>query len=238
MPEALTLSEIKSKVLEHPVPILFPDTCSLLDLIRIPFREKDSRQAVRQLQAAQIIHENIAQKNVWVILPSLIKNEWHDNEPSTSEELGNHLTKIDRLNSIVIDILEFFNNPLPCTMKFADKNIEQMLRDISKSLLDKSIAIQSDPECEKKAYSRVIGNKPPATKGGQLKDCTIIEHIFELTKLLDLEEFEKPRVFLSSNTNDYCINRTILKPELATEFESCKLSFSNSWEWANNQLSC
>lgn len=235
MNNELTISEAVKEILVTPVPLLLMDTCSLLDIIRQPFRDGiplDTIKAAMRLTK----RSNSKPKHLWIVILSIVKNEMNDHIFSVSNELVDFINKTDnsiiKLNAAFSIIGQFKPIPLYQNQHLC---LHDELVKISNSLLDEVlILIEGDP-CKLRGLDRVCSNTPPARKGSQAKDCVIIEHYFELCRKLRDSGFNMPCVFTSSNTNDYLENGALKHP-LESEFKSLDLIYTKDLAWAETKL--
>lgn len=82
---------------------------------------------------------------------------------------------------------------------------------------------------------RVMYGMPPSKKGGEAKDCNILEQYLAVSELLYSQGFQRKRVFCTSNTNDYCVTLK-LHPNLETEFKSIGLVFVTNLTHAFHEI--
>lgn len=120
---------------------------------------------------------------------------------------------------------------------YSKLDVATRLHDLSQKVLQSGLTVDSDNGCFAKAVHRVIHNIPPSKKGGEAKDCTILEEYLAVCGALRAAGFQKKLVFCTSNTNDYCDKSSAPAPALATEFATLKLDFRTSLEWAVHELS-
>ena len=78
-----------------------------------------------------------------------------------------------------------------------------------------------------KAKDRAVKYIPPSSKGG-IKDCIIYEHALELLRILKLQGFTYPKIFLTSNTKDFCGENKRPKPPIDTEMNYPAASYGVS----------
>jgi hypothetical protein len=81
--------------------------------------------------------------------------------------------------------------------------------------------LDKDGEALGRAIDRIISARKPARKGGQgAKDAAILEHAISLVDALMAVGVATPRVFVSSNTNDFAIAKgTAVHPEIKSDFD-------------------
>jgi len=235
MTNHFTIHEAIEDILAIPAPLLLIDTCSLLDIIRQPFRDYIPLETITAaIRLAK--RSNSEPKDLRIVILSIVENEIEDHISSVSNELAKFINQIDdtitRLNNAFSIIGPF--RPIPLY-----KNQHLCLHDelvkISNSLLHEAMIIREDDSCRLRGLDRLCSNTPPSKKGSQAKDCVIIEHYYELCRRLRDYGFNQPCVFTSSNTNDYLENG-VLKHPLESEFKSLDLIYTKNFAWAEANL--
>jgi hypothetical protein len=114
---------------------------------------------------------------------------------------------------------------------YAAHGVAVRLHGLSRNLLNCAVVVEQDHECSNRAITRVIHNMPPSKKGGEAKDCTILEEYLAVARRLHDAGFQKRKVFCTSNTNDYCEGGA-LHPDLAAEFALIDFRFTSNLGWA------
>jgi hypothetical protein len=219
------------------VPILFPDTCILLDMIRAPLRPDDLPGCV---EAAQELLQLVATPPIrcTLVVASLVPGEWLRHAGSIADELRSELTRIDKdakglhRSCGLMGINPAFPIPEYRLLPLADR-----LLDHSRRLLDAAVRLEPDHDCIIRAYGRAISYTPPSLKGGEVKDSTILEECLEVSRRLQAAGFSPKRVFCTSNTRDYCERGSPrLHPSLAVDFGPAGLEFAANLPWAVNEI--
>jgi len=113
------------------------------------------------------------------------------------------------------------------------EQVELKLEQALQELVSCATVLNESNAAKLKAMERVVRNDAPATKGGQAKDCMIVEHLLEVAPQLTAAGCQKI-IFISSNTNDYCERPPAFREPLAAEFSGLGISFVSSWEWAHH----
>ena len=230
-----SIAEIVNLVAERGCPVLFLDTCVLLDILRSAHRENIPDATV---ECACRLRDAIQSSPplVTLVMASLIPEEWTGNINSVKSELESHLSRIkkeltrlrvvDAVMQLSLDI-----GSLTETQKLCDE-----LLNLSEGLLSKAFILDTEDSLRLKAGDRVIQGKAPARKGGQLKDCLILEECLELCRRLAIAGFGSRRVFCSSNINDYLDHTRQLHANLLSEFQHAQLQFTSDLPWALHEL--
>lgn len=228
MPEVLTSGEAAVRILADLAPVLILDTCAILDIIRAPIREQiyNIKAALSILTASRA-----TPRELWVVVPNLVLSEFDDNIITVEGELNKSLLVTD---SRVVEInaaLSLLGLQAHAGLAdFSSSGLTQSLRSIADEVI--TIALQiDDDECSSNAVKRVILGKAPSEKGKQqLKDCIIWENAIAFSSKLRRLGFNRPVVFISSNTSDYCSDKK-LKPELQAELNAFQGSFATHLSW-------
>ena len=77
-----TVAEFKANVYAtNPKPVVFWDTCALLNIIRFTYREKGD--FALKYNSIKHVHDQILSGNIYSITSEIIVNEWNDNIDKT-----------------------------------------------------------------------------------------------------------------------------------------------------------
>jgi hypothetical protein len=230
-----SVDNVVTKILSDPKPIIFWDTCSLLDIIRVPFRENIQSDI---LSSSVKILEKIENGQLFSIVNYFVELEYNDHESHTYEEAKNHLIKIHKNISKIKDLVTFLPGlPNLDNLDLIGLNLENSLKDISRKILNNCLIIDEDTECTSRASNRIYNNYAPASKGKrEFKDCSIIEHYLKISKCLRDNSFDKKIVFVTSNTDDYGSPPIRIKEPLNIQFPAVNLEFYSTLHWAYSQL--
>lgn len=225
----ISLDNAINKVKGSNLPVLFVDTCSLLDIIRIPFRESSHTNAKNQLLSAQKIVDLASNNKLHVFFSHLISQEWSENYPNTCNELKRHINKLNNdlsILSAIQDYTPFF---------FNSSDFHSLLKNTSQSLLDFGWHLLEDNEITLKAAKRAAAYTPPARKGA-IKDCIIYEHYLYLLIELRKHNIINNIVLLTSNKNDFCENNGTPKEPIKTELINANAKLTLDWSWAITEI--
>lgn len=228
-----SISDILKMVIDNPKPIIFIDTCALLDIVRAPIRE-------------DIPAENIStsidlynSKNIWLIASEIVTTEWNENVVEVERTTLNTIKNLHK--NLLIFKNSVKNSPTPSKWNYnyeiTSFDIEKVLKQVSSKLKGKLNTIKIDADCTHKAGMRVIKGLAPSNKGkSEFKDCAIIEHYLELALRLKANSFKNKLIFVTSNKNDYGTPYDIKEP-LKTEFSDNKIHYVNNFMEAIKSIS-
>jgi len=231
-----TTDELISNILRDPAPIIFLDTCVILDIIRVLYREKVDNRILKSAKDL-IRRSKIEPKKLWLLTSEIVEIEWNNNIDSVVRDLRSEIVKLEKnFLSLKIILEDIF--PETC-IQYPDiktYSLDTFLRNYSEKLLTSSISFLNDEECLAKSTLRVIKNEAPASKGkSEAKDCMIIEHYLKVSQRLQENGFNEKRIFITSNSNDYG-NPSDTKEPLKCEFDKIGLEYVNNFSWAISMI--
>lgn len=217
------------------MPVLFTDTCTLVDVIRAPMRPVQLRGCVK---ASQELLEllTLPPPQCSLVTASLVRGEWQTYAVPTAGELRKHLEQLDNFAAEFHDCCSH-TGLMPAFDRAAYRcaGLTEKLYDLSRGLLDKAIHLLPEDTTGIRAYQRALSCTPPSRKGGELTDCTILEECLEVCRQLRHAGFVKKLVFCTSNTQDYC-DGTRPHATLAAEFSRVSLAFTTNLRWAVHEV--
>ncbi len=214
---------------QDPAPVIFLDTCSLLDVLRTTMRMR-----VENVTAARTIAALAAAtpRRVWPIQIQQVRDEWNRNVPTVRNEVSRHIIKTDAAIGRIHDVLE--NLPpasRPSHVSLAGFNIGASLEQLALSLMNTSASIEQDDLCFQKAMQRIMARRAPAERGGSVADCVILEHCLEVAVQLSAYGFACPLVLVTSNKDDYGTPGQ-MPATLEADFNAVNLQLSTDLEHA------
>lgn len=198
----ISIEDFVLKVKETPdKPIIFWDTCALLDIIRFIYRDERDYNFIIKLQ-------DIANKieNGDIISVSCETNitEWNDNVDAVLDEMKNSLIKTTNYHKHSIIVLNNLTRANKISESLILDDLEYKLQNIALDILHKTSFLRINPNITFNAHTRVVQKDPPAKKKNEFKDCTIWETMLEMSRYLNVSSFSQKRVFYTINTEDFC----------------------------------
>lgn len=196
-------------------PVIFWDSCALLDIIRLPMPERN--QSVDRLTKIMEIKQAIVNGDILSLASKLTIKEFNDHIGDTESKLYFEARRISREYNAFI---AFINKVNPSTMllqvDLTAYNIELGLMDIIESIIDDTFFIDEDPKFVNLASQKTINKIPPAHKKGEYKDCYIWATCILARGMSN--GLRMPYGFMSTNIADYALPKSIrLLPNLASE---------------------
>lgn len=224
------------RILAAPAPVLLGDTCAVADLMRDPTRETFTGA---QVEAAKRLLERAETnpKSLWIALTEQVRIELNDNGPNVQQSA---VTAIQRLEETVNRVRAIMsahgletNRP-----NLIAAGLPPVAGRFVQRFINAGLHISTPKGAKGKAWVRIAADIPPAQKGQQAKDCVILESYLTLARELRSNEFEKPIVFLTSNTADYSdpAKKANLHPALIAEFASLQIEYAVNFGMAEHLL--
>jgi hypothetical protein len=212
------------------------DACAALDLLRLPHRSQSPQAAARALNALTAITDDAKNPSggSFVLLPPPVLLEIASNKEKVLEERRVSVAKAVSSLMTYHELQQV--SLLSSTIRLPLEELEEVelkLEQALQELVSCATVLNESNAAKLKAMERVVRNIAPATKGGQAKDCMIVEHLLEVAPQLTAAGCQKI-IFISSNTNDYCERQPALREPLGTEFSALGIAFVTSWEWAHH----
>lgn len=249
MTEPISIAEAGHRVLAQPAPILFLDTCALLDVLRVASDRKDTPHR-RIIPAAEeaLAKTSTDPRQIWLLGAERFDVEWGDNVRGVLDNVTAHISRVDRslaklhaaarvVSSIQAEVrggdLSFVTAVrAPQVGPF---ELPKRLNEICERFLRMLIRLLPDAEILRAAELRSIrGLKPAAIGKREHADCLIIETCLALCKALRSHGFQERCVFVSSNKADFYGEGTPLRPheDLAAECSALDLHFALAFDHA------
>jgi hypothetical protein len=195
-------------------PVVYLDTCVLLDIVRAPLRN-----AAGAVEAALELLTGAKRSvpTIYLFVGCPTPTEWNDHIHEAVTDCSIAVNCVDA----VAHSWYFLGKPGLPTLSPPSLLLPERLRTLSKNLLDAASVLDKDGEALGRAIDRIISARKPARKGGQgAKDAAILEHAISLVDALMAVGVATPRVFVSSNTNDFAIAKgTAVHPEIKSDFD-------------------
>lgn len=227
----MAIGRIVTAVIGSPAPVLFVDSCTFLDIVRAPLRNKANEvRAARQFLASV----RKTPRTIHLLISSPTPPEWNDHIDEAVADCTNAVNACNAVSSIC----GHMTLPAVATLPAAVLTLPDMLRDLSADLLGEAVRIKNQAAAMDKAIARIIDSAHPAKPGVKgAKDSIILEQAVETTSKLRAAGFTGICLFVSSNTNDFAVKGgTTLHAKLAPAFNPVALQYAVSLEDAETIL--
>lgn len=216
--------------------VLFIDTCILLNVVRCLDIERP--HLLDYVSAKKIISkldDGTLTYNLVILSP--INDEWNRNVVNIYSNAKNIIDKSYRTVARIEEVLNCEEPTKTINIRdFRSDNIEEKLKLVSYTLLEKSYSCRSRDDIKLKAMDRSIGAILPARKASQsLNDCILFEEILEIARALRDRNFTKKLVFSTYNTNDFG-KAEDCHSSINQELSAFQIEYVTNLEWANSFL--
>lgn len=201
---SINYAEACAAICASPAPLLYIDTCILLDVIRAPVREtvnSDTPKIALSLQDKS----RITPKNLWLITSETVQAEWQENIDGVIEEVEREILRLESRRAHFLSAAKAVTN-----MSYQRGQVESsidlavQLKNLSQRLLDACVIISPEDTHILGAMNRIKKNIPPARRGkSEPKDCEIYELFLGLCRDLRARGIADIFVFSSSNVKEY-----------------------------------
>ncbi len=217
--------DFKDQVLIDPRPVIFLDTCTILDTINAIHLKGLSESYLENVSKLMcLFNEN----KIWLVTSQNVKEEFDDNFDAVALTAKQNVMQIVRSTRVLSSYHCAYKGIAPCPLpQYLDDVLIKQISDLAQELMNNCILLERKPDYSCKAMDRVRANQAPAKKGGgEAKDCEIIECFLDASSMIRRDIPDLKIVFVTSNVKDY--GRTpILLPPLHDQFEALDLLYSN-----------
>lgn len=224
-----TLDEVLDLINNNTKPVVFWDTCSLIDIIRLPL---PSRKNSLELMTRIIeIKDVILQKKVYSLSSERCIKELSDNALT---EIGNYEKELTKLGRDVNTYIDFINTSgftltsiSPISLN--SYKLELYFCDLTQAILNNTIFIKAHNCFQESADIRTVNKMTPAKTKGEYKDCYIWETNLQTRKLHNDKSLLW--TFISSNTTDYTnnVDKTNFASDIAEETSVNNIAYASNF---------
>jgi hypothetical protein len=212
-------------------PVLFLDTCIIVDIIRATMRCMGTQFVQRAVELRGLLTST--PPGCALVVAFVVPTEWDNHAPKTRDEVRGHLAKIQEQAEHFHAACGALGFGLAYGLPdYPAANLHGRLFDLSREILDLAVVLDTDGGCATRAIGRVVAKLAPSRQGGEMKDCVIVEECLELSRQLRANGFARKCVFCTSNTNDYGHP----DPNLAADLLAVNLTFTTNLPWALHEI--
>jgi hypothetical protein len=219
-----TLAQAAADLVAAQRPVLFVDTCTLLDIVRAPLRDLTAT-----VRAAVELRTLAASGTVGLYVQDIVPGEWADNLPAARRDGELGVRAFVATWQIAADL----GQPAPALPVLAPGTLIDDLEQLSRDLLGAAVTLDRDHDAMSWAIDRVVAKQKPSSAKGTVKDCHILGHSLRLSTLLVAAGYPNSRVLISSNRSDFAApNATVFHPDIALDATAAGLRYAISLEAA------
>ncbi|TXD81176.1 hypothetical protein ESY86_18550 [Subsaximicrobium wynnwilliamsii] len=208
-------SEVINLIDIHKKPVLFWDTCSLLDIVRLPLPDRNNK--VDTLSKVIEIKDKIVSNDIISLSSELCITEFNNHIENWSKRLESESKKLSKSHNKFIGFINKVNltSQTISDIDLSIYKIEELLCQITHAIISNTIFVEEDDTFKEFAHFRTMNKIPPAQKKGEYKDCYIWATCLEIRNTNTDKSY--PYYFISSNVSDYANEN---KKEFVTEISN------------------
>lgn len=209
------------------VPVLLPDTCILLDLLRSPRRENVDGNA---MLAGQAIRGGVVESGaIGCVVAEQVRNELNENLPTVREDthsalrnLRDEIARIDKWSEALGQESQTQIGHFLTRVPVAEAVMTDILR--------AAVTHATTPDLTYRAMTRVTQRRTPSKLGkDSTKDCVVVESYLEVATSLRNLGHTGAIVFASSNTKEFLSGTPrVLNGDIAAEFAALGIQYSRA----------
>jgi hypothetical protein len=235
----ISISDAVTHLCAAPAPVLLLDTCTFLDLFRRDDKRQQPRVRTEDIRAAAYFLQLLtgSPDAAYLFVPELVPGEFKDHADKIEREFERWLHFHDENQEWLAEAAPWVGVGLPNPLAVHPLGLHAGFRKLATDLLARAFVLARDRACLDRAVVRLIEKRRPShTK--EMKDSMNLEQCLELTAQLHRTGYGHPRVFVSSNTNDFADSATSsrLHPDLQAEFAAASLEYFSSLRAAVGSL--
>ena len=180
------------------VPFIFWDTCALLDILRIPYREHDVKTKIEQYQKILDLIEN---GNLVSVTSDMVLYEFNSNHDDILRELNkNKDGVVENLSRYSLVINSKLKKKIESIVPLTKAKDCFVLLSLVRKIWKQTYIIREQDAFKRKAHTRTKLKQPPAKNKGEYKDC----YIWSAFSMYANRSNSPLKVFITTNTADYC----------------------------------
>lgn len=217
-------AETAAEIAARAHPIIFIDTCTILDLTARNLRE--DKFSMSHARAAMDIIRLAKTGKLTNVLPEQVLIEYRDNVSEAEAKSIGLVAQMNRQMPELIGIMRAYEHGVPGYFEVAVDTFTAAFSVVMDALMAASITFRTTDAAKLRDSDRVIDRRAPASSTKQsFKDCLILESCFETLDAARALGFSNSAFFLSSNTSEYTYESKKLRSDLIAEFEAHKLNY-------------
>lgn len=217
---------------DNPRPVIFWDTCALLNIIRFIYRE-DPGDATT-FEAIKKIYDAILNNNILSVSCVSVITEYNVNVNVAVQQIEDSVAQTDTFYKNLLDVINKLDNTAMGYTTVRVQHMPQKLNSMVQDILHRTAFITIDKTAAANAHQRVLQRKAPALKKEEFKDCTIWEVMLSCYRQLNTVDDAIPKAFYTVNVQDFCkfenkvaqsFLHDLLMESFALKFTCCKNVF-------------
>lgn len=193
MQRRLILNNAAKRISMATKPILFLDTCVMLDIFRVVDRASSYNPFIIYVELA----EKVKHKDVVIVFNDTVLSEYQYNAPTVVQEQRSKIQSLNRRWNAFRSmkdkskVANEINLSVDKIIRAAETTLSYIIKD--------AIIVKDYDAALRSSYDVVLKHKAPAVRDSQFKDAYIFKTCLDLAR-----KSGKQIIFCSANTKDYC----------------------------------
>ena len=193
MQRKLTLNNAAKQLSIETQPILYMDTCVMLDIFRVVDRSNSNKPFKVYVELAKKVKSH----SVVIVYNETIQSEFIYNAPTVVKELRSKIQNLSRRWNAFRAMKD--KSEVQSEINLSEEKIVRAANVTLKDIRRDAIIVKDYDAALRSSYDTVLKHKAPAVRDSQFKDAYIFKTCIDLAK-----KSGKQIIFCSTNTKDYC----------------------------------
>lgn len=203
MQRKLKLDRAASFLSTEDKPILFLDTCVMLDVFRVVERANSYTPFKVYVELAN----KVKNQEVIIVYNETVQSEFMFNAPGVVKEQRSKIQNLNRCWNAFRSMKE--KAEVHHDVNLAEDKIIQAAEVVLRTIRKDALIVKDYDAALRSSYDVVLKHQAPAVRDSQFKDAYIFRTCLDLAK-----KSGKQIVFCSTNTRDYCFDGKKIHPEI------------------------
>ena len=230
----MNLAALAAHIVARDTPLLLVDTCAIGDIIREAHR---STHKGKSIEAARILTDASVASALTIVAAQTVLDEWQRHRPNIGDELERAIAGLDQSIARVQNAAGAAGMSQAFTpISYTQIAVAAAINNTADLFAAEAQTMDRDDPSWLRAMQRAVHLKRPSQKGQTVHDSEIIEHYLGLCSALRGANFNRPFVFVTANTRDYCDTAGALHGDLQHDFTAVNLDFVKDLSWARVRL--
>lgn len=206
MQRRLILDNAAKRIATATKPILFLDTCVMLDVFRVVERANNYTPFNVYVELAK----KVKAQEVVIVYNDTVLSEYRFNAPTVVQEQRSKILKLNRSWNAFRSMKD--KAPVRNDVNLSVDKIINAAESTLSAIIKDAIIVKDYDAALRSSYDVVLKHKAPAVRDSQFKDAYIFRTCLDLAK-----KSGKQIIFCSTNTKDYCDDSKKVHPEIAKQ---------------------
>ena len=206
MQRKLLLDKIATILSSETRPIIFLDTCVMLDVFRVVGRANSYTPFKAYLKMA----EKVKSHGVVIVYNETVQSEFRYNAPGVVKEQRSKIQNLNRCWNAFRSMKD--KKEVYSEINLPEDKIIQAAEVTLRAIIKDAFIVMDYDDALRSSYDAVLKHKAPAIRDSQFKDAYIFRTCLDLAK-----KSGRQVIFCSTNSKDYCDDSKKVHPEIVKQ---------------------